>query len=127
MASMDADEDHPTAMGLPSCVTGCSPPHPYQLMWSLPLMLTCPVHHCLLESHEGARGYHFGWYDQLPTPRTADAAIRDMDARTWHALTTGGVNLPRRRVHAGVWIRLLPTLLGELDELGATLTESGAA
>jgi hypothetical protein len=37
-----------------------------------------------------------------------------MDRRTWQALTTGFVELPRRRIHAGLWFRLLRTLLAEL-------------
>lgn len=45
-----------------------------------------------------------------------------MDGRTWQALTTGGVDLPRRHIHAGIWFRLLRTLI---DELSATLKESG--
>jgi hypothetical protein len=32
-------------------------------------------------------------------------------------LTTGYVELPRRRVHTGVWFRLLRTLLVELNTL----------
>jgi hypothetical protein len=46
-----------------------------------------------------------------------------MDGRTWQALATGHVELPRRRIHAGLWFRLLRTLI---DELGATVTETGA-
>lgn len=38
-----------------------------------------------------------------------------MDRRTWQALTTGYVDLPRRRVHAGVWFRLLRTLVEEVN------------
>ncbi|MCZ7140516.1 hypothetical protein O6379_23730, partial [Salmonella enterica subsp. enterica] len=33
----------------------------------------------------------------------------------WQALTTGHVELPRRRIHAGLWFRLLRTLLDELN------------
>jgi hypothetical protein len=43
-----------------------------------------------------------------------------MDRRTWQALTTGFVELPRRRVHAGLW--LLRTLL---DELNTPLSHCG--
>lgn len=115
---------HPQQRTCPTCMVESSPPYLYQLMWSLPLMLTCPVHRCLLETHEGTRWYHFKWQNQSLAPRPANPAIRAMDARTWQALTAGHVDLPRRRVHAGMWFRLLRTLL---DELGATLTESGAA
>ena len=115
---------YPQLRTCPTCMAESSRPHSYQLMWSLPLMLTCPVHHCLLETHEGTRWYYFQRQEQSLVPRPANTAIRVMDARTWQALTTGQVDLPRRRVHAGIWFRLLRTLI---DELGATLTESGAA
>lgn len=115
---------HPQLRTCPTCMAESSRPHSYQLMWSLPLMLTCPVHQCLLETHKGTRWYYFQRQEQSLVPRPANTAIRVMDARTWQALTTGQVDLPRRRVHAGIWFRLLRTLI---DELGATLTESGAA
>ncbi|SFU11474.1 hypothetical protein SAMN04487915_111128 [Arthrobacter sp. ov118] len=47
-----------------------------------------------------------------------------MDGRTWHAMTTGSVDLPRRQVHAGVWFRLIRTII---DELGATISECRTA
>ncbi len=37
-----------------------------------------------------------------------------MDLRTWQTITTGSVDLPRYPVHAGIWFRLLRTLLDEL-------------
>jgi hypothetical protein len=37
-------------------------------------------------------------------------------------LTTGGVKLPRRRIHAGIWFRLLRTLL---DEVNTPLSQCG--
>ena len=45
-----------------------------------------------------------------------------MDRRTWQALTLGYVELPRRRIHAGLWFRLLRTLL---DELNTPLSHCG--
>ncbi|HBU6379575.1 TPA: transposase, partial [Klebsiella variicola] len=44
------------------------------------------------------------------------------DRRTWQALTQGYVELPRRRIHAGLWFRLLRTLL---DELNTPLSHCG--
>lgn len=105
----------------PRCVPDTEPPHPYQLMWSIPLMLTCPVHHYRLESYPGSPGWYF---DVRREPAPASRAVEVMDGWTWQALSTGQVDLPQRRVHVGVWFRLLATLL---DELGATLSELGAA
>lgn len=121
--SVAADRHH---RACPQCVLETTPPHPYQLMWSLPVMLTCPFHHCRLEHYDGAPGHYFGGHTQsgAPGPRPATPAIRRMDDRTWQALTIGSVDLPRRRVHAGTWFRLLRTLI---EELGTTLVECGAA
>ena len=60
-------------------------------------------------------GQFFGWEKPDANPRTASKAIATMDRRTWQALTTGYVELPRRRIHAGLWFRLLRTLLDELN------------
>lgn len=85
------------------------------LAWKLPLMLSCPLHGCWLESYWGVPGRFLGWENADAEPRTASDAIAAMDQRTWQALTTGHVELPRRRIHAGLWFRLLRTLLDELN------------
>lgn len=110
----------------PRCTMESTPPCPYQLAWLVPLMLSCPVHYCRIELHDGPLGYHDFWHTSPggPEPRPVGEAIRSMDQRTWRALTTGAVELPRHRVHAGTWFRLLRTLL---DELGTPLVECGAA
>ncbi|MDJ1452501.1 transposase, partial [Enterobacter hormaechei subsp. xiangfangensis] len=63
----------------------------------------------------GVPGRFLGWENADAEPRTASDAIAAMDQRTWQALTTGHVELPRRRIHAGLWFRLLRTLLDELN------------
>ena len=93
------------------------------LAWKLPLMLSCPQHGCWLESYWGMPGRFLGWENADVAPRTASDAIAAMDRRTWQALTTGYVALPRRRVHAGLWFRLLRTLL---DELNTPLSHCGS-
>ena len=60
-------------------------------------------------------GRFLGWENADAAPRTASDAIAAMDRRTWQALTTGYAALQRRRVHAGLWFRLLRTLLNELN------------
>ena len=85
------------------------------LAWKLPLMLSCPQHGCWLEFYSGVPGRFLGWENADTAPRTASDAIAAMDQRTWQALTTGYVELPRRRIHAGLWFRLLRTLLEELN------------
>ncbi|MBN0322084.1 transposase, partial [Pseudomonas aeruginosa] len=68
-------------------------------------------------------GRYLQWEIADAAPRPADDAIACMDRRTWQALTTGFVELPRRRVHAGLWFRLLRTLL---DELNTPLSHCGS-
>lgn len=85
------------------------------LAWRLPLMLSCPRHGCWLESYWGVPGRFLGWENADAAPRTASEVIVAMDRRTWQALTMGYVELPRRRIHAGLWFRLLRTLLEELN------------
>jgi hypothetical protein len=93
------------------------------LVWKLPLMLSCPLHGCWLESYWGVPGPFLGWENAHSSPRTASEAIAVMDRRTWQALMTGYVELPRRRIHAGLWFRLLRTLL---DELNTPLSQCGS-
>lgn len=92
------------------------------LVWKLPLMLSCPLHGCWLESYWGIPGRLLEWQNDDAAPRTANDAIAAMDLRTWQALTQGYVELPRRRIHAGLWFRLLRTLL---DELNTPLSQCG--
>lgn len=93
------------------------------LAWKMPLMLSCPLHGCRLESHEIKSGHQCEWGDAPRSTRTANDAIVALDQHTWHALTMGYVDLPRRRVHAGLWFRVLRALL---DELNTPLTRCEA-
>ena len=94
------------------------------LAWQLPLMLSCPQHGCWLASYWGMPGRHLQWDNAEAAPRPINEAIASMDRRTWQALTTGFVELPRRRIHAGLWFRLLRTLL---DELNTPLSHCGGS
>ncbi len=84
-----------------------------RLHWQLPLMASCPIHGLMLEPAVVVPGVWVGW--ERDAGEEAPTVIRRMDARTWDALTSGGVDLPRRRVHAAIWLRLLRTLLDELN------------
>lgn len=106
--------DRPIQRACPCCI-GDSNDHPILLMWKLPLMLSCPLHGCWLEPYWGLPWQFLGWCDAACAPRATSEPITGMDRRTWQALTTGYVELPRRRVHAGLWFRLLRTLLDELN------------
>lgn len=70
------------------------------------------------------RGYFGIWDFKRLAPRPAPQHILALDQRTHDAFTHGQVDLPRRPVHAGIWFRLLRTIL---DELSCPLSESRSA
>lgn len=106
--------EHPLQRACPRCLADPSR-QCLLLMWQLPLMLSCPEHGCMLEPCFGFPGPHFLWEEENSSPRPADEHIRAMDRLTWQGATTGKVCLPRRSVHAGIWFRLLRTLVDELS------------
>lgn len=98
------------------------------LMAQVPLMLSCPLHGCHLETFHGYAGVVFSWEKglELPEPRPARAQTVTLDRRTWQAFTQGFVNLPGRPVHAAVWFRLVRTLLEELSRSVAGVGAQGS-
>lgn len=84
------------------------------LLWQLPLTVGCPVHGCRLEPFIGMPGDFLAWAGEFSAPCPVPEACAAMDRRTWQALAQGYVDLPRRRVHAGVWFRLLRSLVEDL-------------
>lgn len=83
------------------------------LVWSLPLMIGCVEHGCRLENRTDVDVALA--FDQSPPVAPVDEPAAIMDRYTYEALTTGEVALPGRTVHAGVWFRLLRSLLNELS------------
>jgi TniQ len=84
------------------------------LQWQLPVSVGCPAHGCRLETYGGTPGNFLGWASEDTQPRAVPDVCAAMDRRTWHAFTHGYVDLPRRRVHAGVWFRLLRSLVEDV-------------
>nr|WP_225667986.1 TniQ family protein [Arthrobacter sp. 147(2020)] len=84
------------------------------LFWQLPLMASCPAHRRRLETYEGHPADYIRWATPADDQRELPESLIVLDRRTWQAITTGFVDLPGRSVHAGVWFRLLRTLLDEL-------------
>jgi len=85
------------------------------LIGQVPLALSCPEHRVMLEPCIGFPGDFIVWLEDGDPPRAASKAVQEMDYRTQQALQTGQVQLPGRSVHAGVWFRLLRTLLDEVS------------
>ena len=106
----------PLRRACPTCQrTSAAGTFGFTLISQLPLTLSCPQHGCYLDPAFGGLGAFAAWEKQDTRARTAPAAVLVMDARTHQALHTGTVTLPRRSVHAGVWFRLLRTLIDELS------------
>lgn len=97
----------------PECIK-IKPVDAMSLAWYLPLMLSCPIHQCMLRQCYSYQGRHAYWTKESDLLLSYSSAINTMDQRTWSALTTGQVVLPRRTIHGGIWLRLLRTLLDEL-------------
>ncbi|MDP3705248.1 MAG: TniQ family protein [Legionellaceae bacterium] len=97
----------------PECIKN-SPVGAMSLAWCLPIMLSCPIHQCVLRECYSYQGRHLYWSKESDLMIPFSSAINTMDQLTWSALTTGKVVLPRRTIHGGVWLRLLRTLLDEL-------------
>ncbi|MEQ1486658.1 TniQ family protein [Methyloglobulus sp.] len=95
----------------------------YKLAWQLPLFVSCPVHGCWLELVRGYSDNFHSSVDRGSLPRAADQVITKMDRYTEQAFTTGYVNLPRRNIHAGLWYRLLRTLI---EDISTPVTRCGA-
>lgn len=97
----------------PECIKS-KPVDAMFLAWYLPLMLSCPIHQCMLRQCYSYQGRHVYWKKESDLLISFSSAINTMDQRTWSALTMGQVTLPRGTIHGGIWLRLLRTLLDEL-------------
>ncbi|GAA1914309.1 TniQ family protein [Streptantibioticus ferralitis] len=102
-------------------VCAADPGRGISLVWRLALISSCVEHDCrLLEISEVRAALILGremHREPLEAPRAA------LDRYTHQALTTGRVALPGRNVHAGVWFRLLRSLL---DEVSLATSTQGA-
>jgi hypothetical protein len=113
--------EHLPPRACPECVAASLSPQPYQLLWAIPIVSSCPAHGCWLETTIATRGYFGMWEHNRPAPRPAPEQILALDQRTWGAFMVGHVDLPRRQVHAGIWFRLLRAIV---DELSCPLSEN---
>lgn len=93
------------------------------LVWTLPLMIGCVEHGCRLENSVDVNVALA--FDRPPPMVPVTEPVATMDRYTYDALTTGMVALPGRTVHAGVWFRLLRSLLNELSLATTTLNSHG--
>lgn len=107
-------------------VCAADPDQGRALVWRLPLMTGCAEHGCRLEdTTEIAVSGALGLEAWRPAP--VDEPLATLDRYTYEALTTGRVTLPGRTVHAGVWLRLLRSLLDEVSLTPTTRSTHGRA
>ncbi len=94
-------------------------------MWDLPLTIGCTIHRRRLLTPQQVLQIELTGHDVAPVP--IGEPLATLENYTHQALTTGTVTLPGRRVHAGVWFRLLRCLLDELTLSTAALRKQSAA
>jgi hypothetical protein len=82
------------------------------LPWRIRIITSCPVHGIMLERVRIAEETVQWRNDEA---EEAPELVRQLDCRTWQALTTGHVCLAGSSVHAGLWFRILRTIWDELD------------
>lgn len=104
----------------PVCAT--DPTRGKSLAWRLPLMASCVDHGCRLE-HPTEVEMSLALPERRLHPTPVGEPLATLDRYTHQALAAGRVSLPGRSVHAGVWFRLLRSLL---DEVSLALTNRHA-
>lgn len=107
----------------PECIRLAPPPaRSFTLVSQIPLTLSCPEHWCRIEAVLFAHGDYFAWEKAGTVPVPAPTSVVTMDQLTHTAMRTGTVTLPLRGVHAGLWFRLLRTLIDEISIPPSKLT-----
>ena len=97
------------------------------LTWRLPLMTSCTDHGCRLQDARDVELPAAANAGQPPQLVQVTGPLAALDRYTCQALTTGQVTLPGRAVHAGVWFRLLRSLLDEVSLALTTRSSHGRA
>ena len=96
---------------------------PYlRLHWRFPWMMSCPVHKLLLEQVrfyilEKQKIHFYFSENKNPTVSHTLDFLYAMDNITLQAVTKGVVEIASGSLHGGVWLRILRTLIEELNSL----------
>ena len=91
-------------------------PIPYtRIHWRAAWMVSCPIHEVALEPlGQGCEGMAARSYDWAPA-QLVHPVLLALDRLTLEAVTAGVIALPSgRRLHAGIWLRALRSLVDEL-------------
>ncbi|MGH7088527.1 MAG: TniQ family protein [Stellaceae bacterium] len=120
----DLLDDHPRSCR--RCLASDRVPYT-RIRWRAAWMASCPVHGEMLEPFYQGTGAPAGSYRWVPA-RPASPEIIALDRLTLAAVTTGTVTLPAGdRVHAGVWLRGLRTLVDEMTRPSGMLRRGAYA
>jgi hypothetical protein len=120
----DLLNDHPRSCR--RCLASGRVPYT-RIHWRAAWMASCPIHGKMLEPlYQGAKD-PVDFYRWAPA-RSALPEIIALDRLTLAAVTTGTVTLPSGdRVHAGVWLRGLRTLVDEMTRPSGLLRRGAYA
>jgi TniQ len=89
-------------------------PEPYRrISWRMAWMTTCPTHGVMLNNGYSGFGANATSVGSGASP--APPELIALDRLTVQAVEKGSVSLPLRKVHGGVWLRLLRALIDELS------------
>ena len=86
----------------------------FRLHWRMPFVMTCPSHRKWLEPVKPSprnRGYHCDGDERKSEP---PQSLMALDELTLQAVGQGFVLMQHRRLHGGVWMRLLRALVNEV-------------
>jgi hypothetical protein len=114
---------HAPLSACPVCAS--DPDRGKALVWRLVLMTGCVEHGVRLEN-SATLAISCALDRPHPAPIALTGPLALVDGYTHQALTTGRVDLPGHSVHAGVYFRLLRSLIDELSMSPSGLTKAGS-
>ena len=107
------------SVGCPACLSKDEIPY-RRLHWRLALIASCPMHGILLEPVLPPLAWRIPQVPWREERQFAPKRLRALDEITRRALTSGHVTLPDATLPTGLWLRLLRTILDELNTTAAT-------
>ena len=107
------------SVGCPGCWSTDEIPY-RRLHWRLALIASCPAHGNLLEPVMFLHAWRIPQILWREERHFASERLLALDAITLQALTSGHAKLPHTALPTGLWLRLLRTILDELNTTAAT-------
>lgn len=108
-----------TSLGCPACLSRDEIPY-RRLHWRLALIASCPTHGILLEPVMSPHAWRIPQVLWREERHFSPDRLRALDTITVQAITCGHATLPHATLPTGLWLRLLRTILDELNTTAAT-------